>query len=257
MISEPRFMHARVCHLTISGLQLLVLALISMSVWGQTPQPKNSNSGELLEQFKSEKVWWRQNEVAKKIIALHDKSVLPALASWLNHEDRHVRGNAALIFAAFGDDRGFDVISAMLTDRSDRPEGQGQVVVSSDRRYHVEQQIKADRYNAAHLLGELKDRRAVPLLIEVLHDQEIGYIVPWALAEIGDNRADAALINMLADKDASMRVLAILALEKLNAREAIPDLRALLTDHERAKFAKQESVSEAARAAIARLDAKP
>ncbi len=49
--------------------------------------------------------------MAKKIVVLHDKSVLQPLESWLGNEDMHRRGNAAFIFASLGDDRGFQVIT--------------------------------------------------------------------------------------------------------------------------------------------------
>lgn len=243
-------------HVRIMVFQLFVLTLITVNASGQIAQKKNPSANELLDQFKNEKVFWRQIDVAKKIVALHDASVLPQLEGWLSHEDRHLRGNAALIFSGLGDDRGFEVISAILKDRSDRPEGQGQVWVSSDLRYHVERQIHADRYYAAHLFGDLKDRRAVPILLPLLHDREVSSVVPWALAEIGDSRANGALIDMLDDSDPSMRVLAIYALEKLGAREALPRLCALLDDPERASFDKQQPVAEAAKAAIAKLGSR-
>src|SRR5438876_4728113 len=67
---------------------------------------------ELLQQFETTTVFWQQFEVAHAIVAAHDPSVLPKLESWLTHEDRHLRGNAAFIFAGLGDPRGFDVIVA-------------------------------------------------------------------------------------------------------------------------------------------------
>ena len=74
--------------------------------------------GGLVEQFESTTVFWEQFEVAKKIGALHDKSVLPRLEPWLRCEDMRRRGNAAFVFARLGDDRGFQVIHAILEDRS-------------------------------------------------------------------------------------------------------------------------------------------
>src|SRR6266566_5086076 len=61
---------------------------------------------ELLQQFETTTVFWRQFEVAKAIVAANDISVLPKLHSWLTHEDRHLRGNAAFVFAGLGDFRG-------------------------------------------------------------------------------------------------------------------------------------------------------
>jgi len=78
-----------------------------------------------IEQFKNEKVFWKQIEIAKAIAGTHDASVLPPLADWLAHRDRHIRGNVAFIFASYGDPRGLETIADILADRSERPEGQG------------------------------------------------------------------------------------------------------------------------------------
>jgi HEAT repeat protein len=144
--------------------------------------------------------------------------------------------------------------------RSWRPEGQGSAVVVRlhDAPYNAEPQIAADRYYAAHLLGDLKDARAVPILVQLLGDEEVNYIVPWSLAEIGDKHAAAPLIRTLADKNPSMRVLAIFALEKLRAKDALPALYLLLNDNEKSNFGDLVSVAEAAKAAkaaIAKLEA--
>jgi HEAT repeat protein len=164
-----------------------------------------------------------------------------------------VRGNTAFVFAGLGDPRGFQVIADILSDRSDRPEGQGAVIASSDRRYRVERQIASDRYHAAHLLGDLHDSRAIPILVPLLTDPEVNSVVPWALAQIGDARAMAPLLAAIDNADPSMRVYIIYALESLNAREAIPRLSSLLDDHRKARFGAQVSVADAARAAIAKL----
>jgi HEAT repeat protein len=78
-------------------------------------------------------------------------------------------------------------------------------------------------------------------------------IVPWALGEIGDQRAVGPLLNALDDDSPSARVMAIYALEALKAKEALPRLIALLDDHRRTNFGAQVSVADAARAAIAKL----
>ena len=104
---------------------------------------------------------------------------------------------------------------------------------------------------AAHLLGDLKDPRGVDVLIPLLSDGEVGAIVPWSLAEIGDRRAIEPLIRQLERDDPSVRVLAIFALERLNAHEALPALRELLQDHRTSRLGDPVAVSEAARRAIA------
>jgi len=111
---------------------------------------------EMVEQFKSETVFWKQLEIGQKIILAKDARVLPLLESWLTHPDRHERGNTALVFGGLGDRRGFEVIAAILRDFSDRPEGQA-AYVSSKSSWSLPLQIAADRYYAVHLLGLLKD----------------------------------------------------------------------------------------------------
>ena len=209
----------------------------------------------LVEQFDNSRVFWQQVEVAKKIVAMDDASVLPQLESWLTNDDRHLRANAAFIFASLGDPRGFDVITAILNDRSDRPEGQGAPVRAGY--WSLRLQIVGDRYYAAHILGDLKDRRAVPILLSLLKDPDISYIVPWALGQIGDKSAVQPLIGALKDQDPKVRILAICALKELNATEALPSLRPLLDDNGRANYDVWVSVAGAARAAIAKLEAAP
>jgi HEAT repeat protein len=171
------------------------------------PQP-----AELFEQFENTTVFWEQFEVAKKIVALGDKSVLPRLEPWLHCEDMRRRGNAGFIFAKFGDDRGFQTIVSILDDRSTNRaiEARDDAGEPSPK-----MQIRADRYYAAHLLGDLRDVRAVPILIPLLKDEDVKYIVPWSLAEIGDKSAIPSLKNALGDESLTMRAAAQLALEKL------------------------------------------
>src|SRR5437764_1324303 len=148
--------------------------------------------------------------------------VLQPLESWLGNEDMHRRGNAAFIFASLGDDRGFQVIKALLEDRSAK---RAVFEIDSTGRPSLGRQIREDRYYAAHLLGDLKDPRAVPMLVPLLKDEEVNLIVPWSLGEIGDKSAIPPLIEALADSRLEMRAAALRALEKLEAKECRPPLR--------------------------------
>ena len=208
---------------------------------------------ELVQQFKTTRVFWEQFEVAEKLVKIRDVAVLPQLEPCLKDEDRHVRGNAAFVFAALGNDRGFEVIVGILKDRSDRPEGQGM----PGGNWSVAAQVASDRYYAAHLFGDLKDSRAVPLLIPLLHDREVNSIVPWSLGQIGDKSAVPSLLQMLDDPNPDMRVLAIYALDTLKAKEALPRLRLLVTDEDTIHFDGLGTVAEAARKAVSKLEALP
>ncbi|HEX5430818.1 MAG TPA: HEAT repeat domain-containing protein, partial [Bryobacteraceae bacterium] len=216
-MGEGRFFPTSGLKATAARLGILVaLFLPSLQVIHAQDRPPVS---ELLRQFEGETVFWRQFEVAQAIVAANDKSVLPQLESWLTHEDRRIRGNAAFIFAGLGDPRGFDVIVATLTDYSAKREVH---TISSVGLPWVQGQIRQDRYYAAHLLGDLKDPRAIPILVPLLKDPDVKDIVPWALGQIGTRAAIAPLIGTLSDPDANMRVLAIDALVELKATDALP-----------------------------------
>jgi HEAT repeat protein len=217
----------------------------------------NPQLTDLLEQFRRTTVFWLQFDVAKEIARTGDDRVLKELESLLASDDRHLRGNAAFVFASLGDPRGFETIRTMLTDRSYRPLGQGISGGSFNPAapdWWLGSQIEADRYYAVHLLGELKSARAVDALIPLLDDRNLDYNVAWALGEIGDPGAIAPLIAALDNRDALMRVSAIQALQKLKATEAIPQLRALLNDQALPSAGNQISVGETAKAAIATLE---
>ena len=245
---KVRFFSSPVLKVVVTRLGILAVLLLPHphAVQGQ----QRPSVSELLRQFESERVFWRQFEAAKAIVAANDRSVFPALEPWLMHEDRHLRGNAAFIFSRLGDDRGFHVITAILSDRSEKREVQA---ISSVGLPFVPGQIREDRYYAAHLLGDLKDPRAIPILVPLLTDADVNYIVPWSLGQIGNRSAIPPLIGSLSDSNPNIRVLAIKALVELKATDALPRLHQLLDDNAKSNFDKFESVAEAARAAISQL----
>ena len=232
------------------GIPAILLLAPSLLIRGQ----QRPSVDELLQQFERSTVFWQQFELAKAIVAANDTSVLPRLEPWLVHKDRCLRGNAAYVFGRLGDPRGFEVTVAILGDRSAEREVHA---ISSAGGPSLNGQIRQDRYYAAHLLGDLKDSRAIPILVPLLTDPDVNYIVPWSLGQIGDRSAITPLIGLLSDPNASMRVLAVYALVELKATEALPRLRQLLDDDGRSNFGKLESVAEAARAAVVKLQSEP
>ena len=215
--------------------------------------------GIFIKQFKADNSFAKQFEVAKRLAALGETCVLSDLEPYLKDADRHVRGNAAFVFAKLGDDRGFEVIKAIVNDRSPRPPGQGVGFISGSpdairaALADPQKQIAADRGYAVFLFGNLKDRRAVPLLVPLLTDEDVHYNVPWALAQTGDESAIPPLIRTLTDKNPDIRFLAIQALVTLRARQSLPQLRLLLDDSNEIRISPGGPVSEHARVAIDKL----
>jgi hypothetical protein len=207
------------CLLGIIRRALLVGMCFLPTLFAQSAQYQSRSGSDLVEQFETTKIFWKQFEVAKKIVALHDRSVLEHLQPWLNNEDMRCRGNAAFIFARLGDDRGFQVIKAILEDRSTK---RAVFEIDDTGRPSVGLQIRADRYYAAHLLGDVRDPRAVPVLVSLLKDEDVKLIVPWSLGEIGEKSAIPALVEALGDSSLEMRAAALRTLEKLEGKESSP-----------------------------------
>jgi HEAT repeat protein len=212
---------------------------------------RSLSTRELLDRFKRGNPYNRP-AMAPLLAARADRDTIRTLEQLLLDEDRQMRGSAALVLGLSGDPRGFATIAGILADRSSRPRG-----VIPYGNWTLRAQIEADRYHAAALLGDLKDPRGVNLLIPLLNDGDVDYTVASSLADIGDRRAIGALIGQLTNRDPSLRVLAIHALGRLNAREALPRLRQLLQQTGKSSFAEQTTVGEAARHAIAVISPGP
>src|SRR5215471_20858063 len=180
--------HARTDAATLPRIAV-VAVLCLLGAEGDKAQPSPALQ-QLLADFDRELIDFEpQLEIAKKIVELNDHGVLPRLETWLNHEDRHFRANVAFIFAALGDTRGFQTHYSIIDDRSDRPLGQGipplRILRNTDPDgWWIPEQVLADRYYAVHLLGVLRDPRAIEVLLPLVADDQLGAKVRWALVEI-------------------------------------------------------------------------
>ena len=164
----------------------------------------------LLAAFNDAQYFWQQTDVARQLAALGDRSVLPAIEPYLATNDRRRRSNAAFILAALGDERGIDILIGELEDTSaDR--------AVDERSWQA--QATSDRYFAALLLGELRAKAAVPALSRATRDPTINYQAAYALGNIGDASATAALRAMVADFP-DQRLWAAYALAAFGQRDA-------------------------------------
>jgi HEAT repeat protein len=86
------------------------------------------------------------------------------------------------------------------------------------------------RVNAAIELGKLRERRAIPALIEALKDPNMALRnnAAFALGEIGDCEAAPHLIELLRDPEERVRKSAIKALGMICAKDAVAPLVQLL-----------------------------
>jgi HEAT repeat protein len=82
------------------------------------------------------------------------------------------------------------------------------------------------------VLGNLRDRKATPLLIDALSDRdpETRIYALWALGELRDPASLPALTRAAGDDDAGLRKMAVYALGELGVPDAVPTLAAALND---------------------------
>jgi len=251
---------------SINSILLCLLALVSASCNAAT----DPVVADLISSFQRETVFWQQAEIGEKLASRAKLEDLAPLAPWLAHDDRHVRGNVAWVFGKLGDRRGFDTLVGILNDRSAKrtihpppietgpvEEGPGASTNPRDAWLRSPEalayQIRDDRHYAVHLIGTLRDPRAIPVLIPLLDGDEQNHNAAWALGEIGDPRAIPPLIKALSNEDAMVRVAAIGALRRMNAREALPQITALFDDKAIPQAGERVPVGQTARIAAQSL----
>ncbi len=89
------------------------------------------------------------------------------------------------------------------------------------------------RWSAAHALGKLGDKSAIPALINALLNDDDSWVrrsAAHALGELGDKSAIPNLKTALNDDDSSVRRSAVHALGELGDKSAIPNLINALND---------------------------
>ena len=181
-------------------------------------------TAELLRKFEAATHAWQQLHIAKQIVELGDRSVMSSLLPHLDADDEHLRCNAGFVVAKLGDDRGLNAIISELKTKKARL---SQRVKSDTGKPFLEERYG---YYAIHVLGKLRDRNAVPVLIEFLEREEEHHDIEWALGEIGDDRAIPALKRVLNHVDPHRHLWAGCALAKLGDPLGIPTVAGFLKD---------------------------
>jgi HEAT repeat protein len=191
-----------------------VLCVIGSPSSAQAPvPPARRNVDELIEAFTTAKYSWQQGDVARELVAIGDKSVIPRIEPLLDTDERQRRCNAAFVLAGLGDPRGVAVLISELEDTDpgrSATERLGQNLGSiistpgegldSPRIMAIRaaEQTRSDRYYAAFYLGELRDSAAVPALVKATKEPgPINQMAAMSLGKIGDANAIPALYRML------------------------------------------------------------
>ncbi len=157
-----------------------------------------------------------------------DPKAVPILLKALRDEDENVRAVAAASLGKLRYARAAHQLVQALADKSERVQAHAEWALENIGERAIPAIMDgakrtATKLRAFRLLGRLKAREAVPLLIEGLKDRkpEIRSMAAWALGEIGDRRAVSALERALEDKAPEVRREAVVALGKLGAEEIL------------------------------------
>lgn len=86
------------------------------------------------------------------------------------------------------------------------------------------------RVYAAYALGEIRERKALQPLIEMLNEKRGIVPVIWALGEIGDERAIPHLALLMNDDDPEIRESVVQSISKIGGKEAVEVLIKALAD---------------------------
>ena len=224
------------------GWSLSSLLLCAVHASAQAPAPPGAKPGEVVElvaAYPNTRYFWEQTDIARRLVAIGDKSTIASVEPYLDTTDRRRRCNAAFVMAGLGDERGTKILIHELEDtgvegRAAEPgnaRGVGPIGRVPARERALRQQVVSDRYFAALLLGELRSRDAVPALIAATRDPTINYQAAMSLGEIGDKTALGALREML-ERFPDQRAWAGYALAALGDASGFTVLREALRDPE-------------------------
>lgn len=157
-----------------------------------------------------------------------DPKAVPILLKGLKDEDENIRAVAAVSLGKLRYEKVASQLVAAMADKSERVQACAEWALENIGKKAIPEIMEgakrtAIRLRAFRLLGRLKAREALPILIDGLDDRkpEIRAMAAWALGEIGDERAIPELQQLLKDKDPEVRREAVIALGKLGAKEIL------------------------------------
>lgn len=191
------------------------------------------NNEEILELILSFRLLSTQEESLKALVKIGTPAVEPLIAS-LNNKNKRVIEFAAKALGKIRDPRAIEPLIDAMIEYSYLVED----VVEKFGELSVEPLIAVlndknseNRENAAKVLGEIKDIRAINPLISSLGDSELENSVSWALNCIGKS-AIKPLIVALQNEDAQVRKNAASVLGLIGNNKALKALKTMLKDNE-------------------------
>lgn len=172
----------------------------------------------------------------------------------LSNSDETIRAGAVDVLAELDDPRSRTWIARAFLDASPVVRSHAADALVQTERFDVladalEHERAEIRAEAADALGDLGDRRAVPLLVHALTDPSVAVrcTASYALGDLRDLRAVHPLIAVLSDPEAAARRIAAYALGNLGDPSAMEAILDAMTDRD-------PEVREAASSAVHKLE---
>jgi len=176
----------------------------------------------------------QRKQAAEMLGTIGNPGAFPGLMDALEDEDPKVRANAAEALGKIGDPGAIPGLIDMLRDlhgnvRISAAVALGIIRVNDQQFETILEMLTGDvlqeKWGAAVALGEIKDAKAVPALLEALKDEDkdVNELAAWALENIG-KPAVPALIKALKDENPKVRFRAAWVLGSMREIMALPDL---------------------------------
>src|SRR5215471_8496449 len=98
-----------------------ILLVCAAEAGAQAPAPAAAPPGTaaaLVAAYPNTQYSWQQTDIARRLVAIGDKSVIASVEPYLDTTDRRRRCNAAFVLAGLGDERGIQILIEELKDTS-------------------------------------------------------------------------------------------------------------------------------------------
>lgn len=168
---------------------------------------KDPKMGEALVKAMKDSDWWVRNIAIEALAEIKGENTIRILIAMLNDSDENIRRCAVEFFNRVSDPSAVEPLIGLLNDKD----------------WWV-------REKAVGALGRLKDPRAIQPLTKLVDDNEIKWVIPGALGEIGGKEVIGSIVEFLGDQQKRVRIEAIRALSKIKYKEVVPEIKHALED---------------------------
>lgn len=170
---------------------------------------KDSRTSEILLHAIKDADWWVRQIATDALAEIKGEAVIKGFVAMLEDTDERVRRCAVEFFNVVPTPFAFSSLLKLLDDPD----------------WWVKQK-------AVIALGKLKDEKAIDPLLAMIHDREVSWVVPSALADIGGQTVEVSLRDLLSFSEKHIRKEAIKAITRMNTASAVSDLMKCLADQD-------------------------